>query len=109
MIRPAGRAVTRVFVDTSAFFALADRDDRHFEQAQVIQQGLVVAQSAWFASNFIIAETHSLFLARLGRGAALVFLDATEASSITVVRATDADENRAKSILGQYDDKDFSY
>jgi len=103
------RRIARVFVDTSAFFALADQDDNHYREAQAIQQRLITNRSAWFTSNFVVAETHALFLARLGVRQALEFLDRLERSSATLVRINAADEARARAILRQYAAKDFSF
>src|SRR5437773_937502 len=77
--------------------------------SQAIQQRLIADRSAWFTSNFIVAEAHALFLTRLGIRAAVQFLDRIELSSVTVIRVTPGDEARAKAIVRQYDDKDFSF
>lgn len=103
-----GPRIARVFVDSSAFFALADQDDNRYSDAQAIQQRLIADRSAWFTSNFIVAEAHALFLTRLGIRPAMQFLDRLERSSVTVIRVTTGDEARAKTIVRQYDDKDFS-
>jgi len=57
-------------------------------------------------SNFVVAETHALLLHHLGREAATAWLEAIPAQ---VVRATAADERRAREIILQYEDKEFSY
>lgn len=108
MTASRGPRIARVFVDSSAFFALADQDDNHYGDAQAIQQRLIADRSAWFTSNFIVAEAHALFLTRLGIRPAMQFLDRLELSSVTVIRVTPGDEARAKAIVRQYDDKDFS-
>jgi predicted nucleic acid-binding protein len=101
--------IGRVFVDSSAFYALADRDDNHFSHAQAIQQRLIADRAAWFTSNFIVGEAHALILNRLSIETGLSFLDIIERSGISVIRARAADEARAKEIIRQYRDKDFSY
>jgi len=53
-------------------------------------------------------ETHALFLARLGQLAATTFLREMLQSNTTVVRVRAADEERALTIIFQYQDKDFS-
>ena len=95
-------------MDTSAFFAfIAPRDTSH-EQAIRISRGL--ANQSWrlFTSNYMLSETHALLLSRLGRAIALTFLQEIERSTTQVVRATAADERRAKEIIERYTDKDFS-
>jgi predicted nucleic acid-binding protein len=64
--------------------------------------------SRLFTTNYILAETHALMLARRGRVAALRVLRQIDESSVTVVRVTAADERHAREIIVRYDDKDFS-
>jgi predicted nucleic acid-binding protein len=104
----AGAPYGRVFVDSSAWFALADPRDASHADARRVQATLIAGGSALFATNFVVAEAHALFLRRLGRAAALRFLDALGGSAVTVVRVTPADEARAHAILRQYGDKEFS-
>jgi predicted nucleic acid-binding protein len=95
-------------VDTSAYFAfIAPRDTNH-EQAISISR--VLANQSWrlFTSNYIVAETHALLLARLGRATAFTFLQEIDRSTTQLVRATHADERRAREIIERYTDKDFS-
>jgi uncharacterized protein len=61
-----------------------------------------------FTTNFILAEIHALLLSRLGRSIAARFLTEIDGSSITVVRVGVRDEQRAREIITQYVDKDFS-
>jgi predicted nucleic acid-binding protein len=98
----------RVFVDTSAFFAFINANDRSHAPAESIMRRLAEAQSQLLTTNFISAETHALLLTRLGRSTALHFLDDLDSGSTTVVRVTSGDEQRARHILRQYQDKDFS-
>jgi len=99
----------RVLVDTSAYFALTDADDANHAAAFAIVTRLADERWRLFTTNFILAETHALLLARLDRGIALKVLQEINQSSTTIVRATRADERRALAILKQYQDKDFSY
>ena len=101
--------IDRVFVDTSGFFARSDRDDNHHTEALAIQQRLIVNNTAWFISSYVIAETHALFLRRLGLRQGLEFLERVQASNLTVVRVTAADDLNASNVMRQYDDKDFSF
>jgi len=70
---------------------------------------LAASRSQLLASNFVIAETHALFVSKLGRRIALRFLDEIDTSGTSIVRVTEPDENTARTILRRYDDKDFSY
>jgi predicted nucleic acid-binding protein len=97
----------RVFVDTSALFAFTDRRDQNHAAARAIQERLSARRARQLTTNFVIAESHALFLARMGRRAAAEFL--ARIDSLEVVRVRVADELRARAILSRYDDQDFSY
>lgn len=98
----------RAFIDTSAFYALADaRDDNH-NAARAIQDLLTTERWRLLTTNFVLAETHALTLSRLGRNVAAQVLRQIDLSPTMVVRATQADEQEARAILSTYDDKNFS-
>ena len=103
MARPA------VFVDTSAYVAALRRDDENHHAAVDIIRALTAQRAALFSTNFILAETHAFLLRYLGHEPARTFLKQMDASRATVIiRAEEADERAARSILYRYDDKDFS-
>lgn len=101
-------SVRRVFVDTSAYFALADPRDDNAATAQTIGQALSAFHSRQFTTNFILAETHALLLSRAGRQVAYEALHDIVMSATVTVRVSARDELRAHNILAEYDDKDFS-
>lgn len=108
MTWPPGAGPHRVLIDTSAYYAFADREEGRHGVALAIRRR--ITSEDWFAltTNFVLAETHALVLRRLGRTLALRFLDSVEHSAVLVVHITEADEARARQILHQYVDKDFS-
>ncbi len=61
-----------------------------------------------FTSSFVLAETHALLLRRLGRQIAAQFLREIERSTTTVEWVSQDDVERAKQVIYQYDDKEFS-
>jgi predicted nucleic acid-binding protein len=95
-------------VDASAYFALLDQDDAHHAQALTISNRLIAESWRLFTTNFILAETHALLLNRLSQEIATRFLRDMEHSPTTLVWVTPADVERAKAIIYQYSDKDFS-
>jgi len=97
-----------VFLDSSAYLALANTNDVYHQQAQAIRTRL--QQERWrnFTTNFVLAETHALFLVRLGQVAGTAFLREMLRSNTTVLRVRAADEERGLAIIFQYQDKDFS-
>lgn len=98
----------RVFLDSSSFLSLVNVNDIHHQQARKIWYQIANERWGTFTTNFIIAETHSLFLIRLGQKSATLFLRKIIHSKTTIERVSPQDEKRACSIIFQYDDKDFS-
>jgi uncharacterized protein len=60
----------KVFLDTGAFYAFADEDDKHHDNARVILSGLTRRGEYLYTTSWIVAETHALLLNRLSRRAA---------------------------------------
>jgi predicted nucleic acid-binding protein len=98
----------RAFLDSSAFLSLFDLHDQHHQEALDVWTRLTEARWRTFTTNFVVAETHSLFLVRLGQRSATEFLRGILQSSATTVRVNLRDEERARAIVFQYNHKDFS-
>ena len=96
----------RVFVDTGAFYAAVDADDQHHRNCVKLLRTAVAEQWCLVTSNFVVAETHALILARLGRDIAARWLKAIPAQ---VKRIKAEDEEQAEQIIFDYADKEFSY
>jgi uncharacterized protein len=62
-----------VFIDTSAFFALLDRDDQNHVKAKEAWIRLIDSGSICTTSNYVIVETYALLQNRLGLNAVRVF------------------------------------
>jgi uncharacterized protein len=99
----------RVFVDTSGFYALLDASDTHHSDAVHIIRDLAATRSKHYTTNVVVIECHALVLSHLGHTAATTFLHEVLGGPTTVVRARAAGDERARAIIFQYDDKDFSY
>ena len=56
----------RIFVDTSAFYALLDRDDRNHQKAKKKWVEFLDAPPALVTSNYVLVETLALLQSRLG-------------------------------------------
>ena len=97
----------QLFVDTSTWFALANRGDPdHREACRVLEsfRGRLVT------SNFVFDETVTLCLYRLGRKAALRVGDELRGGRLAdIVRATIDDEDRAWGLFGRRADKQYSF
>ena len=75
------RLVAAVFVDTSAFFALANVAERNYRVAGSALSRFRDERRVLLTTNFVIAETHALLLVRLGHVLAAEFLRALDAST----------------------------
>ena len=102
----------RIFIDSSAFFALYNDQDGSHARAAAIQTRLLRERWRLFTTNAVVAETHALTLSRLDRVRASTVLSSLDSSSesgaLRVIRVRVSDERRAREIIHRYDDKDFS-
>jgi predicted nucleic acid-binding protein len=110
MTPPAAPLPRSVFVDSPAYYALADLRDRNHRSALAILERLErqSPRPRVFATNFVRAEAHALLLNRLGRPAAMRLLTELASGGTTLVRVTARDERRALEIIERYQDKEFS-
>ena len=98
-----------LFVDTSAWFPLADpADPSHSALAQALREA-VAAGKRIVTTNLVVCETHALLLRRTHRAVALAFLQEVERAPNIVVRSTVELEAAARrDWLERYDDQDFT-
>ena len=66
----------RIFIDTSAFYALLDRDDENHQKAKRAWTGMLHSENTLVTSNYVLVETFALLLHRLGIDALRGFQDA---------------------------------
>jgi uncharacterized protein len=99
----------RVFIDTSAYYALMDSDAAENVQTQRTFQRLLSGNTELFSTTFVVAEIHALVLARAYRDLAARTLEGLYASSIRIIRPTERDETRAREIIRLQSDKDYSF
>jgi len=105
---PSARPST-VFVDTSAYIALARLDDERHNEAVIILNALQRQRVRLCTTNFVVAETHAMMLRYLGRAVAWRFVQELDKSRVTTTARVElADEAGARVILGRYADKDYS-
>jgi uncharacterized protein len=98
----------RGFTDTSAYFALVEPREASHATALAINRWLAEQRLSIFTTNFVLAEMHALLLNRLGRLIALQVLESIDQSATIIVRVSSRDERRARAIIRQYHDKNFS-
>ena len=99
----------RVFVDTSAWIAVADRSEVRHDQALARYKQMLGEQTLLVTTSMVLAETHILLRRRIGYQAAMQFLDsANHSPRIEIIFPTLDHEQQARRILQQYQDWDFS-
>ena len=99
-----------VFVDTSAFVALRNKSETEHRRARAALSGLLAEGATLFTSNYVVAETYTALLVRVGREEAIEWgrrFRATEA--IELVRLGVEVEDEAWGILESHADKRWSY
>lgn len=95
----------RVLIDSSGFAALTNEDDINHHVARAIWDRLRREQLAPFTTNFIVAETHALILARAGHAIARRWLRLVTVPETWV---SQEDYNRGKQIIETHRDKSYS-
>jgi predicted nucleic acid-binding protein len=99
-----------IFVDTSAWIALVDKDDSHHKEAASSYPSLLKNHRNLITSNCVIAETYIIILNELGHKLAIDFLEKLKASPrILKIYSNEDIEAEAEPILVKYSDQDFSY
>lgn len=97
-----------MFVDTGAWYAVADASDRHHEEAARCY--LEHASAGRFVTtDLIVSETWTLIGAHLGRSAALTFWETLRTTRIPVVTLEPIDLEAAWRIVQGFPDQDFSF
>ena len=97
----------RVFVDTSAWYALTDRGD---PDHRAVAAWLAQNRFALVTSNFVVDEILTLLLVRLGHRVAVRFAEKLRKSRLCTVVAVDgSDEEQAWERFRRASDKLWSF
>jgi predicted nucleic acid-binding protein len=97
-----------ILVDTGAWYALADKSDRHYEQARAFYKKQTAAAS-FLTTDLIVAETWTLLGAHLGRPAAMAFWGMLRETRLPVLTPEPADLEAAWHIAQVCSDQGFSF
>lgn len=96
-----------LFVDTSAFYALADLADvHHLEAVQAFQAHL--GADRFITSDHVVVETWYLLRGRLGRVAAMRFWDGFDSGAVGILGVQEVDFRRGREIAHTWHDQSFS-
>lgn len=97
-----------MMVDTGAWYAVADRSDRHHVAARdfYIEQA---ARNSFVTTDLILAETWALLSAHLGRPAALTFWATLRDTRTPILTLDTVDLESAWHIAQAFADQTFSF
>jgi predicted nucleic acid-binding protein len=99
-----------LLVDTGAWVALADQDDKYHEKAAREYPDLLKRYRRLVTTNLVVAEAYIILRKALGHAAASTFLESIRSSPrIEKVQSTEELEIEAEDILRRYSDQAFSY
>lgn len=99
----------KVFVDTSAFCALAVPKDRHNAYAKALQAELQEQKAAIYTSDYVLDETYTLLKMRSSHSTSIRFMDEIGKSHINILRVAEDIETAAKVIFRKFEDKKLSF
>ena len=109
----SGPGATPIFVDTGAFYARADEDDKHHETAARLFDSIRSGDIAYrpiFTSQSVLSELATLALYKLGHRDAVRALNAIrDSESINVVPVGRSTFETASEQFEDYDDQELSF
>lgn len=98
--------VTKVFVDTSAFYALADESDRKHYHGKKAYESLIKVNLV--TTDYVLLECWFLIGRHLGRQKAIRFWDGLRTGIVDIVSVDMQDLDQAREIIERFPDQDFS-
>lgn len=100
----------RIFVDTGAWIAIADKNDQYAKTASQFYSDLILQRTNLITSDHVLVETFNLLSRTIGTKATFKFGNTLKTIAfLTIEPITPLDWERGWNIFGKYDDKDFSF
>jgi uncharacterized protein len=101
---------TELFVDTSAWYALALPSAPHHAKVSGALRERIEQGARIVTTNLIVGETHVLLLRRVSRAVALTFVrEVRRAPNIVVESSAEYEELAVTDWLERFDDQSFSF
>lgn len=100
----------RLFVDTSAWLALNDKNDQYHNSAIAKISDIKKHKIELITSEYIVDESITLIRYRISHQAVVTFGDSLLNSSIvSIIDVTQEDRLKAWEVFKRYGDKEFSF
>lgn len=100
----------KVLIDTSAFYALEDADDRHHSEARTIQRRFQDERPLLFTTHHILDEAVTLIGSKIHPARAVRFARQLLSSHIIrIVRTDEEVEQAALNVYERFDDPRLSF
>ena len=96
-----------IFIDTGAFYALADNNDK-FHQKAANYYSDAYRPELFMTSNLVFSESWTLIHHKLGNHAGRKFWEKIHSGIIDLIFLNPIDLERAWDIFNKYNDQDFS-
>ncbi|MFH0725808.1 MAG: PIN domain-containing protein [Pseudomonadota bacterium] len=99
----------KVFIDTSAFCALAIPHDKHNDAAKSHYTQIHKRKALLYTSDYVLDETYTLLKMRGSHETAVKFMTQLETIAIILLSVTDDITEAAKAIFRKFEDRKLSY
>jgi predicted nucleic acid-binding protein len=100
----------RLFVDTSAWLALNDKNDQHHGEAVSRSARIKQQKIQLVTSEYVFDESITIIRYRVSHRAAVIFGDALMSSTIVSIEGiTDEERLKAWALFKKYGDKELSF
>lgn len=98
-----------IFVDTGAWFAIADTSDQLHNKATEHIKKLSESKAVFITSNLVVHETIMLLSRKLSKNAAIRFIDMIyNDENVKIIQSNEILEGKAYQTYKKYSDHDFS-
>ncbi len=100
-----------IFIDTSAFYALADQgENNHLTAKNIIENIIVKSSYKMITTDYIIDETLTLISKRVGKYYSLMFLDNITASDLLkIIKINENQFFKTIELFKRYENESFSF
>lgn len=100
----------KIFMDTNGWIALNNKSDQFHNAASKLNKRLLNNRNLYVTTNFVLDETYTGLLTKVGHFAAVDFGERIRKSTITkIIHISEEIEEYAWKYFKKYSDKHFSF